>query len=221
MAIQIKDAGNNTINVKTTFNVADNEFTPHHLVDGTSAVSGEISITGGSVAIVSGSIGVSGTSAVSGEFPSGVQYSVGTAAAGNQIGSVPLYERPDGSLSGLKQSTSGALFVTQKHFEPNIVFNNVSTVSSNTDTQVLAAPSDTSKRHFITSLSASNASSTGVTCTFKSNSQNIFAAFVAESGGGVAMSFPTPLICSTGRSIEVALGVATSSVLVTMQGYTE
>ena len=50
MAIQIKDAGNNTINVKTTFNVADNEFTPHHLVDGTSAVSGEISITGGSVA---------------------------------------------------------------------------------------------------------------------------------------------------------------------------
>ena len=40
-------------------------------------LAGEVSITGGSVAIVSGSIGVSGTSAVR-EFPSGVQYSVGT-----------------------------------------------------------------------------------------------------------------------------------------------
>ena len=215
MAITVKDATNTTNTLKTTYDSGTATHTPHHFVDGTTAVSGNIVIT-------SGLIGATGTIAVSGEFPSGVQYTEGTTpSAGAIIGTAALGEKPDGKVLPVQQNTSGYLFVVPRHphSEPDKMFNSVLTLSSDSSTVVKAAPSNTANRYYITSFSASNASSTGIIFSMFSNTTNNFNAFVAESGGGVAMTMPTPIVCGTGEAIKASLSVATQNVLVTGQGY--
>ena len=213
MAISVKDATNTTNSLKTTFDGATATHTPHHLVDGTTAVSGNIVVT-------SGLIGATGTIAVSGNFPSGVQYAEGSSEA-TKVGTAALGEKPDGKVLPLQQNASGHLFVEPKHphSEPEKMFNSVLTLSSDSAQVVKAAPSNTANRYYITSFSASNASSTGTIFSMFSHSTNNFNAFVAESGGGVAMTMPTPIVCGTGEAIKASLSVATQNVLVTVQGY--
>ena len=99
------------------------------------------------------------------------------------------------------------------------MFNALGTISSDSAASVKAAPSTTANRYYITSLSASNTSATGTIFSLFSDSTNIFNAYVAESGGGMAMSLPTPIVCGTGQAIKASLGTATQNVLVTIQGY--
>ena len=214
MAIVIKDGNNSSLNLKATYNASTNEYTPHHIVDSIVAISGFVHVQ-------SGLIGATGTLAVSGDFPSGIQYQIGETLSADNYGNISLFEKPDGSLSGLKQTTSGSLFVVNKYNDIDTIFSNVVTIESESDVDVLSAPSNTSKRHFITSITASNASTTGTICTFKSNSVNLFSSFLADQGGGVAQTFTTPIVCPTGKSFTAALGTATQSVIISVQGYTE
>ena len=216
MAIVVKDANNSDNSLKTTYNASYDYHTPHHYVDGTSSVSG-------SIVVESGLIAISGTAAVSGDFPSGVQYIEGsTPSAGTKIGSMVLTEMDSGgSFSGLQSNTSGHLYVEQKHphSAPHRFFNSLGTISSTSATTIQVAPSDTSDRYYITSFSASNASATGLIFSMFSESNNIFNCYIAESGGGIAMSLPTPIVCGTGEAIKCSLGTASNNVLVTVQGY--
>ena len=214
MAIVIKDGNNSSLNLKATYDAGENEYTPHHIVDSIVAISGFVHVQ-------SGLIDTTGTLAVSGDFPSGVQYGIGDSLSANNYGTISLFERPDGTLSGLRQTTSGSLFVVNKHNDIDTIFSNVVTIESDSDSDILVAPSDTSKRHFVTSITASNASATGTVCTFKANSVNLFSSFLADQGGGVAQSFTTPIVCPTGKSLTAALGTATQSVIISVQGYTE
>jgi len=215
MAIVVKDGNNSNNSLKTTYDSGNSWHTPHHYVDGTTAVSGNLVIT-------SGLVGATGTISVSGLFPSGVQYTEGaTPSTGTIIGSAALGEKSDGSLLALQQNVSGYLFVVPRHphSEPDRMFNALGTISSDSAASVKTAPSPTSNRYYITSLSASNTSSTGTIFSLFSDSTNVFNAYVAESGGGIAMSLPTPIVCGTGQAIKASLGTATQSILVTVQGY--
>ena len=215
MAIVVKDGNNSNNSLKTTYDSTNSWHTPHHLVDGTTAVSGNVVIT-------SGLVGATGTIAVSGEFPSGVQYTEGaTPTTGTIIGTASLGEKPDGKVLPLQQNTSGHLFVVPRHAhsEPDRMFNALSTLSSDSAVSVKAATTPTSNRYYITSFSASNTSATGTIFSLFSDSTNIFNAYIAESGGGIAMTLPTPIVCGTGQAIKASLGTATQSVLFTVQGY--
>ena len=215
MAIVVKDANNSDNSLKTTYDAVNSWHTPHHYLDGTSAVSG-------SLFIASGLVGATGTVAVSGSFPSGVQYTEGaTPGADSIIGRAVLGEKPDGSLGTLQQNTSGYAFVLPRHphSEPHRMFNALQTVSSTVAAETKAAPSPTSNRYYITSFSASNTSATGAIFSMWSDSTNIFNAYVAESGGGIAMTLPTPIVCGTGEAIKSSLSLNTESILLTVQGY--
>ena len=213
MAITVKDATNTTNTLKTTYDSGSATHTPHHLVDGITAVSGNIVVT-------SGLIGATGIIAVSGEFPSGVQYTEGTTPT-TKIGTAVLGEKPDGKVLPVQQNTSGYLFVVPRHAhsEPDRMFSSVYTLSADSSTAIKAAPSDTANRYYITSFSASNASATGTIFSMFSDTTNVFNAYIAESGGGVAMTMPTPIVCGTGEAVKASLSVATQNVLITLQGY--
>ena len=213
MGIVVKDGNNSNNTLKTTFDSGSSTHTPHHIVDGTTAVSGNIIVT-------SGQIEVSGTAAVSGAFPSGVQYTE-QATPGSIVGTAALGEQSDGKLVPLQQNTSGYLFVVPRHphSEPNKMFNALGTISSDTASSIKSAPSDGVSRYFVTSFSASNTSATGTIFSLFSDSDNIFNAYIAESGGGIAMTMPTPIVCGTGQAIKASVATATESVLVTVQGY--
>ncbi len=215
MAIVVKDGNNSDNNLKTTYDSGSNWHTPHHYVDGTVAVSGGLVIT-------SGLIGATGTIAVSGTFPSGVQYIEGTIpSAGAIAGSVLLGEKPDGSVLPIQQNQSGYVLIVSdhSHSEPHKMFNQVGTISSSVSSTLKAEPTDTSNRYYITSFSASNTSATGTIFSMFSNASNIFNAYIAESGGGIAMSLPTPIVCGTGEAINASVSVSTNDILVTVQGY--
>jgi len=215
MAIVVKDGNDSSNSLKTTYDSSNAWHTPHHYVDGTTAVSGNLVIT-------SGLVGATGTIAVSGSFPSGVQYTEGiTPSTGTIIGSAALGEKSDGSLLALQQNVSGYLFVVPRHphSEPDRMFNALGTISSAVSASVKAASSDTANRYYITSFSASNTSATGTIISLFSDSTNIFNAYVAESGGGIAMSLPTPIVCGTGEAVKASVSVATENVLLTVQGY--
>ena len=215
MAIVVKDANNSDNSLKTTYDAVNEYHIPHHYVDGTTSVSG-------SVVVESGLIGISGTISVSGSFPSGVQYTEGDSpSAGTKTGTLFLTTNDSGNISGLYSNPSGHLYTSQNHphSSPEKFFNAVGTISGTSSIDVYGSPSNSANRYYITSFSASNASATGLIFSMFSNVNNIFNCYIAESGGGVAMSMPSPLVCGTGESIKCSLGTASNNVLVTVQGY--
>lgn len=114
--------------------------------------------------------------------------------------------------------TIGTL-VTPYQFPSSLVSGVTSVITGTASVQVLA-PAAASQRNYITNVLVTNAAAVGTTVQLFDGGNVIYAGYAAASGGGFAVSFPSPLKQSSIAGNLSALSTVQASVFVSASGYT-
>jgi hypothetical protein len=144
-------------------------------------------------------------------------------AAGNPVltGAVARTTEPTAvaaaDLAQLMADLTGKL-VTLPYCTPDQMVNAQITKTTTAIQDVLAA-GGVGVRNYVTSISASNTSATGVRIDF-SDGATIFASFfLAASGGGVSHIMPVPIRGTANTAVRATLSAAVTDVRISVQGY--
>jgi hypothetical protein len=185
--------------------------------DGSAQVSvvGTVIITGS----VQGSFTPPANQSVSGTIAANIQGSVATVIIGGSI-SASFTPPANQSVSGtVGASIIGAVPVTLYTTPGSIVSGVTSVITGTTSVQVLA-PASGGQRNYITQILVTNGAAVGTFVNLYDATNVIYSGYAAASGGGFALSFPSPLRQSSIAGNFSALTTTQASVVVSASGYT-
>lgn len=160
---------------------------------------------------ISGSVGLVGTPSISGAITIVGNASVSGTVGASIIGTVPVTQSGSFVISGSILAYGAPL--------ASLVSGVTSVITSTSITAVLAsAPGG--QRNYITNIIATNAAATGTFVNIRFGPNVAYAGFAAASGGGFALSFPTPLAQSSVAAVVDVQTTAQASVVVAISGFT-
>lgn len=111
----------------------------------------------------------------------------------------------------------GRLIVTP-YSGPENIKSGTATLTGTGNTAVIAAGA-ASVRTYVTSISVSNTSATGVRVDVKDGTTTVWSSYLAANGGGATIGFPTPIRGTAATAVNAALSAAVTDVRVQINGF--